>query len=77
MNHPFRRGDQAGGRNKMFDWLIPALIAIILLIKILDYLDLLDIVATAGSLLAAAIAGTARFAVRLARRQSGASKPQS
>jgi len=62
----------------MFDWLIPLLIVIALLIWILDYVGLLDAVeALFGllGLLAAAVVGTGRLAVRLVRHRAGASKP--
>ena len=62
----------------MFDWLIPLLIVIALLIWILDYVGLLDAVeALLGllGLLAAAVVGTGRLAVRLVRHLAGASKP--
>jgi len=55
----------------MFDWLIPLLIVVALLIWILDYLGLLDAMeALLGllGLLAAAVVGTVRLAVRLARQ---------
>ena len=59
----------------MFDWLIPLLVVIALLIWILNYLDLLDGVAAVFGLLAAAVVGTVRLAMRLVRHLSGGTKP--